>query len=289
MSTWSRRDFLNSSAGVIAAMASMGPSAFAIESGTRRKGHIRQSVAQWCFPKLTIDALSAVAAKIGLQGVDLLEVQDYDIPRRYGLRCTMAYLGHGYEDPMEIESGYNRLENHDRLEELCRENIPKAANSGITNAIVFSGNRDELPDDTGIKNAIVGLNRVKNIAEDHGVTLCLELLSHKNYMFDHTAWGVRVMEGVNSPNVKILYDIFHAQIMDGNLINTITKNIQWIGHFHTGGVPGRGNLDNTQEINWVGVMQAIVRSGYKGYVAHEFLPKGDPIAALRAAVDLCDV
>ena len=117
----------------------------------------------------------------------------------------------------------------------------------------------------------------------------MELLSHKNYMFDHTAWGVSVMEGVNSPNVKILYDIYHAQIMEGNLIDTITRNIRWIGHFHTGGVPGRSNLDNTQEINWIGVMQAIVSSGYKGYVAHEFLPKGDPIVALRAAVDLSDV
>jgi hydroxypyruvate isomerase len=159
--------------------------------------------------------------------------------------------------------------------------------------ITFSGNRKGMSDDEGARNTVIGLNRVKKIAEDNGVTICLELLNskvdHHDYMADHTAWGVRVMQEVNSPNVKLLYDIYHMQIMEGDLIATIRANIQWLGHFHTGGVPGRHELDATQEIQWPPVMQAIADAGYKGYVAHEFLPLHDPLTSLRQAVDLCDV
>ena len=150
-----------------------------------------------------------------------------------------------------------------------------------------------MSDDEGAKNTIAGLNRVKKIAEDHGVTICMELLNskvdHKDYMCDHTAWGVHVMEGVNSPRVKLLYDIYHMQIMEGDVIRTIQQNIQWLGHFHTGGVPGRHELDNTQEVQWDGVMRGILGTNFQGYVAHEFVPTRDPLTSLRQAVYLCDV
>ena len=150
-----------------------------------------------------------------------------------------------------------------------------------------------MSDEEGARNTIAGLNRLKKIAEDNGVVICLELLNskvdHKDYMCDHTAWGVNVVQQVNSPNVKLLYDIYHMQIMEGDLVRTITNNIQWIAHFHTGGVPGRHELDGTQEVQWDGVMRGIAATGFKGYVAHEFVPTRDPLTSLREAVDLCDV
>jgi len=168
-----------------------------------------------------------------------------------------------------------------------------AAKFGVANIITFSGNRGGMSDDEGARNTVAGLNRVKKIAEDHGVTICMELLNskvdHKDYMCDHTAWGVRVMQQVNSPRVKLLYDIYHMQIMEGDLIRTITQNADWIGHFHTGGVPGRHELDDKQEVQWAAVMQAIAATNYAGYVAHEFVPTRDPLTSLREAVDLCDV
>ncbi len=228
------------------------------------------------------------ASEIGLQGIDLLKPDEYELPRRFGLVCAMAYAGGG-----EIGKGLNRVENHAAIEQAFRTNIPLASKAGVPNVITFSGNRAGLSDEEGARNTISGLNRVKKIAEDHGVTICLELLNskrdHHDYMCDHTAWGVRVVEEVNSPNVKLLYDIYHMQIMEGDLIATIRQNLQWIAHFHTGGVPGRHELNGSQEVQWDGVMRAIADSGFKGYVAHEFIPTGDPMTSLKDAVDLCDV
>jgi hydroxypyruvate isomerase len=225
---------------------------------------------------------------MGLVGVDLLQPEEYEIPRRHGLICTMGYAGGG-----EIAEALNRTEHHAAIEAALRVNIPLAAKAGVPNVITFSGNRRGMMDEEGARNTIAGLNRVKKIAEDNGVTICLELLNskvnHPDYMADHTAWGVRVVEEVNSPRVRLLYDIYHMQIMEGDLIATIRKNIAWIGHFHTGGVPGRHELDSTQEVQWDGVMRAIAAAEFKGYVAHEFLPLRDPMTSLRAAVDLCDV
>jgi hydroxypyruvate isomerase len=255
---------------------------------TRRKGRIRQSVSRWCYEKIPLDELCEKGAAMGLKGIDLLNEDDWEVPRRYGLVCSMGYGGGG-----EIRSGMNRVENHAKIEEAFRKSIPRAANFGVANVITFSGNRGGMSEEEGMKNTIAGLNRVKKIAEDHGVTICMELLNskvdHKDYMCDQTAWGVRVMEAVNSPRVKLLYDIYHMQIMEGDLIRTITENIEWLGHFHTGGVPGRDELDNTQEVNWVGVMRAVAATGYTGYVAHEFLPVRDPLRSLQEAVELCDV
>jgi hydroxypyruvate isomerase len=253
-----------------------------------RAKRIRQSVSRWCYEKIPLDQLCAYAAQIGLVGVDLLEPEDYETPRRYGLICTMGYAGGG-----SIAEALNRPEHHAAIEAGFRKNIPLAAKAGVPNVITFSGNRQGMSDEEGARNTVIGLNRVKKIAEDHGVTICLELLNskvnHPDYMADHTAWGVRVMQEVNSPNVKLLYDIYHMQIMEGDLIATIRENITWLGHFHTGGVPGRHELDNTQEVQWDGVMRAIAGTGFKGYVAHEFVPERDPLTSLREAVDLCDV
>jgi hydroxypyruvate isomerase len=286
MPKFTRRELLKSTA--IGFAATQIPLEMSATAGTVRKGRIHQSVCQWCYRDMAIDQLAQAAANIGLQGVDLLKPDDYEIPRRYGLVCSMGYAGGG-----EINKAMNRVENHAAIEQAFRTNIPRAAKAGVPNVITFSGNRAGMSDEEGARNTITGLNRVKKIGEDHGVTICLELLNskrdHHDYMCDHTAWGAKVVQEVNSPNVKLLYDIYHMQIMEGDLIETIRQNIQWIGHFHTGGVPGRHELDNTQEIQWEPVMRAIADSGFRGFVAHEFIPTKDPMASLKAAADLCDV
>ena len=281
-----RRALLKSS--VVGAAASVAPTFADNFDNTVRKARIQQSVCQWCYPHVPLEHLAEYAAKIGLRGVDLLQPDEYEIPRRYGLVCTMGYAGGG-----DIGKALNRVENHAAIEQALRSNIPRAAKAGVPNVITFSGNRAGMSDEEGARNTIAGLNRVKKIAEDHGVTICLELLNskvnHPDYMCDHTAWGVRVVREVDSPQVKLLYDIYHMQIMEGDLIATIRANLQWIGHFHTGGVPGRHELDGTQEVQWDGVMRAIADAGFRGYVAHEFVPAGDPLESLKKAADLCDV
>src|SRR6202043_3207417 len=186
-----------------------------------------------------------------------------------------------------IPDSWNRKENHDALEREMRENIERAAAAKVPNVITFSGNRRGMPDEEAKDNCVAGLNRVKAIAEDKGVTICLELLNskvnHKDYQCDHTAWGVEVMKRVGSPRVKLLYDIYHMQIMEGDVIRTIQQNIAYIGHFHTGGVPGRHELDGTQELNYRAVAEAIVALGFQGYFAHEFIPVRDPLKSLAEA------
>ena len=287
MRNLTRRELLKSSAiGVAASQIPIKGAALSADGA--RKGRIRQSVCQWCYRGMTIDQLAHAASSIGLQAIDLLQPDDYEIPRRYGLVCAMGYGGGG-----DIKSALNRVENHASIEQAFRTNIPRAAKAGVPNVITFSGNRAGLSDEEGARNTIAGLNRVKKIGEDHGVTICLELLNskrdHHDYMCVTTAWGVRVDQEVNSPNVKLLYDIYHMQIMEGDLIETIRQNIQWIAHFHTGGVPGRHELNGSQEIQWDGVMRGIADSGFHGFVAHEFIPTADPMSSLKAAADLCDV
>ncbi|HWC19672.1 MAG TPA: TIM barrel protein [Terriglobales bacterium] len=288
MGTVTRRALLMSSAASIASIGATVANSDAQVPVPVRKGRIHQSVSRWCYRQIPLDQLCAYAAKIGLKGVDLLQPDEWEVPRRYGLICTMGYAGGG-----EIANALNRTENHASIEQAFRTNIPKAAKAGVPNVITFSGNRAGLSDDEGAKNTIAGLNRLKKIAEDNHVTICIELLNskvnHPDYMCDHTSWGVRVVNAVNSPNVKLLYDIYHMQIMEGDLIDTIRNNIGWIGHFHTGGVPGRHELNNTQEVQWDAVMRAIADLDFRGYVAHEFVPTSDPLTSLRAAADLCDV
>ena len=288
MSKLSRRNVLKSvlSGTAVAALPSV---SWAQETvPIKRKGNIRQSVSRWCYQKIPLDKLCASAAEIGLKAIDLLNPDEFEVPSRYGLVCAMGYAGGG-----EIESAMNRVENHARIEEGFRKYIPLAAKAGVTSVITFSGIRAGMSDEEGAKNTIAGLNRVKKIAEDHGVTICIELLNsrvdHHDYMCDHSAWGVQVVQSVNSPRVKLLFDIYHMQIMEGDLVRTIQKNIDWIGHFHTGGVPGRHELDGSQEVQWDGVMRGITSTSFRGYVAHEFVPRRDPLLSLRQAVDLCDV
>jgi hydroxypyruvate isomerase len=287
MTKLSRRDALKT--GVAAStLVSLAGALSGEETAPVRRNRIRQSACRWCYKDIPLDQLCAYGAKIGLKGIDLLSVDEWEVPRRYGLICTMGQAGGG-----TIPDALNRPEYHDAIEAAFRANIPLAAKMGVPSVITFSGNRRGMSDDEGARNTVAGLNRVKKIAEDNGVDICMELLNskvnHPDYMCDHTAWGVRVVEEVNSPNVKLLYDIYHMQIMEGDLIATITKNMQWMGHFHTGGVPGRHELDDTQEVQWDGVMRAIAGAGFKGYVAHEFVPARDPLTSLRQAVDLCDV
>ena len=238
---------------------------------------------------MPLDKLCEAAAAMGLVGIDLLKPDEYEVPKRYGLLCTM-----GYADGGEIDHGLNRVENHATIAAGLRKNIPLAAKAGVPNVITFSGVREAgLSDDEGERNTIAGLRPLAKLAEDHGVVICLELLNskvdHPHYMADHAAWGVRVCEAVGSAHVKLLYDIYHMQIMEGDLIATIRKHGQWFAHYHTGGVPGRHELDDTQEVEWQGVMRAIAASGFTGYVAHEFLPTRDPLTSLRQAVALCTV
>ncbi|HEX3663179.1 MAG TPA: TIM barrel protein [Acidobacteriaceae bacterium] len=251
-------------------------------------GRLRQSVCRWCYSGTSLDELCQWGVQLGLRGIDLLEVAEYEVPRRYGLICTMGYAGGG-----TITDALNRTENHAAIEAAFRKNIPLAAKAGVPNVITFSGDRRGMSDEEGARNTIAGLNRLKPIAEEAGVTICLELLNskvnHPDYMADHTAWGARVMQEVNSPRVKLLYDIYHMQIMEGDLIDTLRQNLGAIGHFHTGGVPGRHEIDATQEIQYGAVMKAIADAGFSGYVAHEFLPTGDPFTSLGEAVRICTV
>jgi hydroxypyruvate isomerase len=282
----SRRAFLKS--GAAASLASTLSSPAQQNNSAASQTRIHQSVCRWCYKQLSVDQLCQWAVQLGLKGVDLLEVDEFEIPRRYGLICTMGYAGGG-----TIPDALNRVENHASIEAALRKNIPLAAKAGVPNVITFSGTRRGMSDDEGARNTVAGLNRLKPIAEDNGVTICLELLNskvnHPDYMADHTAWGARVMHEVNSPRVKLLYDIYHMQIMEGDLIDTIRQNIGVLGHFHTAGVPGRHELDATQEIQYIAVMKAIAGTGFQGYIAHEFLPTGDPLTGLRQAVELCDV
>jgi hydroxypyruvate isomerase len=276
-----RRQFVGSSLALAATAGMAAPASAA--------GRLRQTVSRWCYNDVPLDDLCAFAASIGLQGIDLLYARDYEIPRRHGLRCTMGYA----TDVMTIPNGLNRRENHAAIEQAFRTGIPQAAKADVPNVIAFSGNRRGMSDEEGAANTIAGLNRVKRIAEDNGVTICLELLNskidHADYMADHTAWGVQVVKEVSSPRVKLLYDIYHMQIMEGDLIDTIRKNIAWIGHFHTGGVPGRHELNDTQEVNWTAVARAIADLKFNGYFAHEFVPQGDPLPMLAQAVRTCTV
>ncbi|MBZ5618438.1 MAG: sugar phosphate isomerase/epimerase [Acidobacteriia bacterium] len=250
-------------------------------------GRLKQSAARWCYAKISIDDLCRQAAEMGLSGIDLVEPEDWPTLRKYGLVPAMT------AGKATIPNGFNRKENHERLEKELQERIKLAAEAKAPNVIAFSGNRRGLPDDEGKENCIIGLRRVTKIAEDAGVTICLELLNskvnHKDYQCDHTAWGVDVMKGVDSPRVKLLYDIYHMQIMEGDIIRTIRDNFQYIGHFHTGGVPDRHELDDTQELQWRTIAKAIADLNFQGYFAHEFVPVKDPITSLRQAVALCTV
>jgi hydroxypyruvate isomerase len=250
-------------------------------------GRLKQSVARWCFGKIPLDDFCRQAAGMGLSGVDLVEPEEWPTVRKYGLVPTVT------QGKSKIPDGWNRKESHDRLAAEITERIQGAAAAKVPNVITFSGNRAGMSDEEGKENTILGLRRVKKVAEDQGVTIVLELLNskvnHKDYMCDHTAWGVDVVKAVDSPRVKLLYDIYHMQIMEGDIIRTIRDNFQYLGHYHTGGVPGRHELDDTQELQWRTIAKAIADLDFQGYFAHEFVPVQDPMTSLKQAVELCTV
>jgi hydroxypyruvate isomerase len=249
---------------------------------------LKQAVCRGPYRKFTLDELCQHCVKIGLKGIDLVDHTEWPTIQKYGLVPSMT-PGAG-----NIPDCWNRLDNHEKLVQQMEENIPRAAAAGVPNVITFSGNRKGMPDGEGLENCVKGLNRVKKLAEDKGVTINLELLNskvnHKDYMADHTAWGVELCKRVNSPRVKLLYDIYHMQIMEGDIIRTIRDNFAYLGHFHTGGVPGRHEIDGTQELNYRAIASAIADLGFSDYLAHEFSPIApDQIKSLETAYEICNV
>jgi hydroxypyruvate isomerase len=295
MTALPRREFLAATlAAPLAApmvAASLGSAEATARSSSERpaklNGRLKQSVCRWCYGKMPLEDLCKAAAAMGLRSVELLGEKEWSVPKQHGLMCAMA------NGPCTIPSGFNRVENHDRLVKETERLLPLVKEAGLPNMIVFSGNRDGLSDAEGIKNCVTGLKRVTPLAEQLGVTICMELLNskvdHKDYQCDRTPWGVEVVKGVGSDRFKLLYDIYHMQIMEGDVIRTITDNLQYIGHFHTGGVPGRHEIDAGQELNYPAICKAIVEAGFTGHLAQEFIPARDPVVSLREAAGLCDV
>jgi len=279
-----RRDFLPAVALTAAAAQTPAPSP--------GKGRLKQCVTRGVFARdMSFEDTCRTAARLGLKGYDLEGPEQWPMLKKYGLTPTMWPPGPGGT----ISNALNRTENHAALEKATHQALDDAAANGVPSVITFSGNRAGLSDAAGAGNCVAFLNRVKAHAEDKGVNICMELLNskvnHKDYMFDHTAWGVDVMKRVNSPRVKILFDIYHAQIMDGDIVRNIRDYHQWIGHFHTGGNPGRHEIDETQELNYRFIAQAIAELGFTGYIAHEYTPAPgrDAIASLEQAVRIFDV
>jgi hydroxypyruvate isomerase len=277
-----RRNVIRTAAGlaIASAAAPLAPAA--------PKGRLKQSASRGNYGRIPLEDLCKAAVEIGLSGLDLISnPADWPIIQKYGLVPAMV-PGAG-----TIQSGWNRKENHDRLEKDMRENIARAAAAKLPNVITFSGNRAGLSDAEGRDNCILGLRRVAKVAEDAGVTICMELLNskvdHKDYQNDHTAWGVEVCKGVESPRMKLLYDIYHMQIMEGDIIRTIRANFQYLGHYHTAGNPGRKEPDDSQELQYRPIAKAIADLGFDGFIAHEFSPTRDPLTSLRQAVELCTV
>jgi hydroxypyruvate isomerase len=277
-----------------AALAAAGPLARGLSAAeptaeVKLKGRINHSVCRWCFGKVSLDDLCKAAKSMGITSIDLCGPKDWPTLKKYGLTCAMA-SGAG-----SIGGGFNHVENHDKLVAGFEALIPKVAAAGLTNVICMSGNRQGLSDEQGLVNCAIGLKRLMKLAEQHKVNVVMELLNskvdHHDYQCDHTAWGVELCRRVGSERCKLLYDIYHMQIMEGDLIATIQKSIKCIAHFHTGGVPGRGIIDETQEIYYPAVMKAIVKTGYTGFVAQEFVPHGSvpPLEQLRKAIEICDV
>jgi hydroxypyruvate isomerase len=253
----------------------------AVLERSRAAAPYRQSVARWCFSGMPLAELCREAKRIGLHGIDLLGEDEWELPKAHGLVCAVA------NGPGNIVDGWNRQNQHDRLVAEGERLIPLAAAAGITQMIVFSGNRRGLSDGEGIANCVAGLKRLVPTAERHGVTLVMEMLNskvdHRDYHADHTEWAAQVALGLDSRHFRLLYDVYHMQIMEGDVVRTIGKYRSIIGHYHTAGVPGRHELDETQELNYARIARAIADSGFRGFVAHEFMPTADPMGKLGQA------
>jgi hydroxypyruvate isomerase len=282
--------------GFLATLGSL--TAFSIVSGSAptasaepRKGRLKQGLCPGVFSgtKLDMEGKCREAARLGAYGIDLVGPSDFPVLKKYGLVPTMVPGGTG------IQSGINDKKNHEVMLRKMEESIKAAAEAGAPNVIALAGDRKGISDEEGMDNTVLFLNNIKKVAEDHAVTVCMELLNskvdHPGYMCDHTTWGVEACKRVNSPRVKLLYDIYHMQIMEGDIIRTIKKNIQYIGHFHTAGNPGRHQFDDTQEMNYTGICKGIADTGYQGCLSHEFNASKDkdPLETLDAMMRLCEV
>lgn len=255
---------------------------------------VNHSVCKWCYPNIPLEDLCKAGKEFGLSSVELLGPADWPTLKKYDMTCAMANgpaLPGGLGG---ITKAFNRVENHDQLVEAYSAHLDKAAAAGLQNVICFSGNRDGLADDKGLENCAIGIKRLMSQCEKLKVNLVMELLNskvnHKDYQCDHTEWGVELCKRVGSERFKLLYDIYHMQIMEGDVIATIRKHQQYIAHYHTGGVPGRHEIDESQELHYPPIMQAIVATGFKGHVAQEFIPaQADKLWSLRKCVKICDV
>jgi len=256
---------------------------------TELKGNINHSVCKWCYSKIPLEEFLKNLNDLGVKAIDLMEPKDWPTLKKYDIHCSMV-SGAG----LGIEKGWNDPSLHSELIADYEQMIPKVAEAGYTNLICFSGNRNGMDDAVGLKNCAEGLKKIMPIAEKHGVVIQMELLNskvnHKDYMCDHTEWGVELCKAIGSENFKLLYDIYHMQIMEGDIIRNIQDYNQYFGHYHTGGNPGRNEINDTQELFYPAIMKAILATGYKGHVAQEFIPTwDDQIAALKEGVTICDV
>ncbi len=262
-------------------------SACSTETAAQMKGNVNHSVCKWCYPSLTVEELAASAQKMGMSSVELLDPEDWDTVKKYGLTCAMP------NGPGGIVDGWNTVANHEWLVPQFVERIQEVHDAGFDKVICFSGNRNGMSDDEGLANCVLGLKQIMSQAERSNVVVCMELLNsrvdHADYQCDTSAWGRQLVDQVGSDNFKLLYDIYHMQIMEGDVIRTITDHSDYFAHFHTGGNPGRNEIDETQELNYRAIAQAIVDTGYTGHIAQEFIPKHDPLTSLQEAVELCDV
>ncbi len=257
----------------------------------------RHSVCKWCYSKIALEDLAKAAKGLGLASIELLNPEDFPTLKKYDLHCAMVSNPTG-KTPSGVSVGgitkaFNRLEHHDTLVELYTKRIGETAAAGFDHLICFSGNRDQLDDQQGLENCVTGLKRIIGLAEKSNVTICMELLNskwnHKDYMCDHTPWGVELVKRVGSERFRLLYDIYHMQIMEGDVIQTITDHHASIAHYHTGGNPGRHEIDETQELNYPAIARAIKATGFRGFIGQEFIPVREPFASLGAAVKLCTV
>jgi len=259
---------------------------------TRSGGRLKQSVCRWPYNSIPLPEFCRRAKQLGLAAIDLLQVDEWPIAQDAGLAVSL-----GYPSPRGkfIETGFNDPANHALLIRELEIALPLAARAKVPNIIAMFGNRNaQIGESAAIANCIAGLSKIAPLADELGVTICVELLNskvdHAGYQGDHTAFGTAIMQGVSSPHVKLLYDIYHMQIMEGDVIRTIRDNIKWIGHFHTGGVPGRHEINDTQELNYHAIAAAIADLNYQGYVAHEFVPtRTDPFVSLAEAIRVCTV
>ena len=288
-----RRRFVAAGAGAgVAALLGARDGVSQAVAPDRRAAAFKHSVCRWPFRQLSVEELARMARELGLHSVELLERDEWAIARRHGLSCAMGYAA--VPDPRtRLTRGFNRVEHHAWLVPAYQGAIPLAAAAGVPNLICFSGNRDGQDDEEGLEVCARGLAAVLPAAERHGVTICMELLNskvdHAGYQCDRTPWGVALVKRLGSERFKLLYDIYHMQIMEGDVIRTIRDNREYIGHYHTAGVPGRHEIDASQELNYPAIARAIADTGFTGYVAQEFIPTRDARTALAEAVRLCSV